>query len=90
MSGGRLKVLQDMFKRVLLENVELKKEKRSLESKLFHSYEIIGKSQPIEKIRSLINKVKIYTNKKGESHKISSNYCIDSRNVSDVIYESLN
>jgi len=40
-----------------VENVELKKEKRSLESKLFHSYEIIGKSQPIEKIRSLITKL---------------------------------
>ncbi len=41
-----------------IENVELKKEKRVLESKLFHSYEIIGKSQSIEKVKSLINKLK--------------------------------
>ena len=34
-----------------IENVDLKKEKRVLESKLFHSYEIIGKSQSIEKIK---------------------------------------
>ena len=40
-----------------VENVELKKEKRSLESKLFHSYEIIGKSHSIEKIRNLITKL---------------------------------
>ena len=33
-----------------IENVELKKEKRVLENKLFHSYEIIGKSQTIEKV----------------------------------------
>jgi len=31
MSGGRLKALQDMFKRVLLENVELKRKVRVLE-----------------------------------------------------------
>ena len=41
-----------------IENVELKKEKRVLENKLFHSYEIIGKSQTIEKVRNLINKLK--------------------------------
>ena len=41
-----------------IENVELKKEKRVLENKLFHSYEIIGKSQTIEKIKNLINKLK--------------------------------
>jgi len=40
------------------ENLELKKEKTVLENKLFHSYEIIGKSQSIEKVRSLINKLK--------------------------------
>ena len=41
-----------------VENVDLKKEKRLLENKLFHSYEIIGKSQSIEKVRNLINKLK--------------------------------
>ena len=40
-----------------LENIDLKKEKRVLESKLFHSYDIIGKSQSIEKIKNLINKL---------------------------------
>ena len=30
-----------------VENVDLKKEKRSLESKLFYSYDIIGNSQPM-------------------------------------------
>ena len=40
-----------------IENIELKKEKHALESKLFHSYEIIGKSQMIEKVRNLITKL---------------------------------
>ena len=40
-----------------LENVELKKDKRALESKLFSSYDIIGKSQSIEKVKSLIIKL---------------------------------
>ena len=40
-----------------IENIDLKKEKRDLESKLFHSYDIIGKGQAIEKIRSLITKL---------------------------------
>ena len=40
-----------------IENIDLKKEKRALESKLFHSYDIIGKSQPIQKIKSLITKL---------------------------------
>ena len=40
-----------------IENIELKKEKRILESKLFHSYDIIGQSQTIEKIRDLIVKL---------------------------------
>ena len=39
------------------ENIDLKKEKRILENKLFHSYEIIGQSQSIEKIKNLINKL---------------------------------
>ena len=39
------------------ENVDLKKDKRALESKLFHSYEIIGKSQSIDKVKNLIAKL---------------------------------
>tara|TARA_B100000029_G_scaffold512776_1_gene610389 strand:- start:1917 stop:3275 length:1359 start_codon:yes stop_codon:yes gene_type:complete len=39
------------------ENINLKKERQVLESKLFHSYEIIGQSQPIEKVRNLISKL---------------------------------
>jgi len=41
-----------------VENIELKKDKRALESKLFSSYDIIGKSQSIEKVKSLITKLK--------------------------------
>ena len=41
-----------------LENVDLKKEKRALESKLFNSYDIVGKSQSIEKVKNLIIKLK--------------------------------
>mgnify|MGYP006101038235 CR=1 FL=1 len=40
-----------------VENIDLKKEKNALENKLFHSYDIIGKGQAIEKIRSLIIKL---------------------------------
>ena len=40
-----------------VENVSLKKEKNILESKLFHSYEVVGQSQPIIKVNSLINKL---------------------------------
>jgi two-component system nitrogen regulation response regulator NtrX len=40
------------------ENINLKKEKIVLESKLFHSYDIIGHSQSIEKVRTLINKLR--------------------------------
>ena len=40
-----------------IENVDLKKEKKALESKLFHSYEIVGKSQSIVKVKSLISKL---------------------------------
>ena len=40
-----------------LENIALKKEKRILENKLFHSYEIIGQSEAIEKIKDLIIKL---------------------------------
>jgi len=41
-----------------IENIELKKDKSILESKLFHSYDIIGKSQSIEKVKILITKLK--------------------------------
>ena len=41
-----------------VENINLKKEKSFLESKLFHSYDIVGESQSIEKVRNLINKLK--------------------------------
>ena len=37
MSGGRLKALQDMFKRVLLENTELRKKVHVLEE-ILRSY----------------------------------------------------
>ena len=40
-----------------LENINLKKEKRVLESKLIHSYDIIGKGASIDKIRNLITKL---------------------------------
>jgi len=40
-----------------VENINLKKEKDVLESKLFHSYDIIGVSQSMEKIRSLVEKL---------------------------------
>ena len=40
-----------------VENINLKKEKRILESKLFHSYDVIGQSESIEKIRNLIAKL---------------------------------
>ena len=40
-----------------VENINLKKEKRVLESQLFHSYDIIGQSESIEKIRNLITKL---------------------------------
>jgi len=41
-----------------IENVDLKKEKLALENKLFHSYEIIGNSQSIAKVKNLITKLK--------------------------------
>ena len=45
------------FVKRALENIDLKKEKRVLESKLFHSFDIIGQSQSIEKVKNLINKL---------------------------------
>jgi len=41
-----------------IENKELKKDNIELQNKLFHSYDIIGKSQSIEKVKSLIGKLK--------------------------------
>ena len=40
-----------------VENLDLKTEKKVLESKLFHSYEVIGESQSILKVKSLISKI---------------------------------
>ena len=40
-----------------IENKELKKDKRVLENKLFSSYDIIGKSQSIQKVKNLIGKL---------------------------------
>ncbi len=40
-----------------IENLDLKTEKKVLESKLFHSYDIIGESQSIQKVKSLISKL---------------------------------
>ena len=42
-----------------IENNDLKKEKNILENKLFNSYDIIGQSQSITKVRDLINKLSI-------------------------------
>jgi two-component system, NtrC family, nitrogen regulation response regulator NtrX len=40
-----------------VENIDLKKEKSEMENKLFHSYDIVGQSQSIEKVKVLVNKV---------------------------------
>jgi two-component system, NtrC family, nitrogen regulation response regulator NtrX len=40
-----------------VENRNLKKEKNVIENKLFHSYDIIGRSQSMEKVRNLIGKL---------------------------------
>lgn len=40
-----------------VENINLIKEKQVLESKLFHSYDIVGQSQEIEKVKNLIRKL---------------------------------
>ena len=45
------------FVKRAVENIDLKKEKRVLENKLFHSFDIIGESQSIQKIRSLVDKL---------------------------------
>ena len=46
------------FLRRAIENVDLKKEKRALENKLFNSYDIIGKSHSIQKVKNLIIKLR--------------------------------
>ena len=45
------------FVKRAIENFNLKKEKIDLESKLFHSYELVGESQSIEKVKNLIIKL---------------------------------
>ena len=40
-----------------IENLDLKKEKNVFENNLFHSYEIIGESQSIQKVKNLISKL---------------------------------
>ena len=40
-----------------VENINLKKEKDALENKLFHSYDVVGRSQAIEKVKNLISKL---------------------------------
>jgi two-component system nitrogen regulation response regulator NtrX len=45
------------FVKRALENLNLKKDKIVLESKLFHSFDIIGESQTIQKIKNLILKL---------------------------------
>ena len=45
------------FVKRAIENINLKKEKQIIESKLFHSYDIIGHSISIEKIKNLISKL---------------------------------
>ena len=45
------------FVKRALENINLKKDKDILENKLFNSFDIIGESQPIQKIKSLILKL---------------------------------
>ena len=40
-----------------VENIKLKKQNKEMESKLFHSYELIGNSQNIDKIKDQISKL---------------------------------
>ena len=42
-----------------VENHSLKKENKNLQSKLFHSYELIGNSSSISKLKELINKLSL-------------------------------
>ena len=45
------------FVKRAVENLNLKKEKKDIEKKLFHSYDIVGHSNKIEKVKELINKL---------------------------------
>ena len=45
------------FVKRAIENLDLKKEKHILESILFHSYDMVGESQEIKKIKNLIDKL---------------------------------
>jgi len=40
-----------------LENIKLKKENKQLENKLFHSFELVGESNQVTKIKKMINKL---------------------------------
>ena len=65
LKAGAYEFLQKPFERERLinfikrgiENIELKNENKNLQSKLFHTYELIGESNNINSIRNLINKV---------------------------------
>ena len=48
--------LLNFIKRAI-ENIDLKKDKRALENKLFYSYEIIGESSSMQKVKNLIAKL---------------------------------
>ena len=45
------------FVKRAVENLNLKKEKKDIEKKLFHSYDIVGQSNEIQKVKGLINKL---------------------------------
>ena len=45
------------FVKRAIENLDLKKEKEVIENKLFHSYDIVGQSNGMLKVRELINKL---------------------------------
>ena len=45
------------FVRRALENVKLKKENKQLENKLFHSFDLVGESNQISKIKKMITKL---------------------------------
>jgi len=45
------------FVKRAVENLNLKKEKKDIEKKLFHSYDLVGHSNKIEKVKELINKL---------------------------------
>ena len=65
LKSGAFEFIQKPFDRERLinfvnravENFDLKRQNKELESKLFHSFELIGDSQNIEKVREQINKL---------------------------------